>query len=304
MRDAPLKASFVAHPLALLAACFAVGIVAARFVALPLMVCLGCGAVFSTLAVRYFVRGWQGYASVLVALAFFWAGATLAVLEKKGVAANRVQRFYDEGIIASGDPVEVEGVVERQPEPAPEGFYLQLRVEKLSFKEVERDASGGVWLFAPVLDEETRARYELLELRYGARVRVMVALRRAEEFRNPGASSFTEYLERRGFDATGTIKSPLLVERLDDERVFLPLAWIYEWRKLMLALIDERFSAETAGVLKAALLGNRYYLSHGAAERFREGGTFHILVISGLHISFIGGLVLLIARRLTRRRAW
>src|SRR5204863_4729636 len=38
------------------------------------------------------------------------------------------------------------------------------------------------------------------------------------------------------------------------------------------------------------------------AERFREGGTFPVLVISGLHISFIGGLVLLLLRRVTRRR--
>jgi competence protein ComEC len=69
--------------------------------------------------------------------------------------------------------------------------------------------------------------------------------------------------------------------------VFLPLAWVYEWRQHLLALIDEKFSTETSGVLDAALLGNRYLLSHSTAERFREGGTFHVLVISGLHIGFI-----------------
>ena len=66
--------------------------------------------------------------------------------------------------------------------------------------------------------------------------------------------------------------------------------------------IDTRFAPETAGVLDAALLGNRYNLSQSASERFREGGTFHVLVISGLHISFLGGLVFLIVRRLTKRR--
>jgi len=67
--------------------------------------------------------------------------------------------------------------------------------------------------------------------------------------------------------------------------------------------IDSRFSAETAGVLDAAVLGNRYNLSRSASERFREGGTFHVLVISGLHITFLGGLVFLIARRFTKNRA-
>ncbi|MEO7660062.1 MAG: ComEC/Rec2 family competence protein, partial [Pyrinomonadaceae bacterium] len=40
----------------------------------------------------------------------------------------------------------------------------------------------------------------------------------------------------------------------------------------------------------------------GTADLFREGGTFHILVISGLHITFIGGFVLLVIRRFTQNR--
>src|SRR5205814_4635797 len=98
------------------------------------------------------------------------------------------------------------------------------------------------------------------------------------------------------------VKSPLLIERMENTRVFLPLAWIYEWRRKVQAEIDSRFSRDTAGVLDAAILGNRYNLSHSTAERFREGGTFHVLVISGLHITFLGGLVLLLLRRVTKRR--
>jgi competence protein ComEC len=56
-------------------------------------------------------------------------------------------------------------------------------------------------------------------------------------------------------------------------------------------------------VLKASVFGNREGLSRETAERFREGGTFHVLVISGLHITFVGALAWAFARRLTRRRA-
>ena len=52
----------------------------------------------------------------------------------------------------------------------------------------------------------------------------------------------------------------------------------------------------------ASLLGDKYFLDKDTADLFREGGTFHILVISGLHITFIGGLLLLFIRRLTRNR--
>jgi competence protein ComEC len=294
----------LAHPLAVLAASFALGVLGARLVALPLGLPLTCGAACTLFALYYFVKRRERATSLLLMLAFCNAGAALMVLEKRGAAAGRVAEFYDGEVIKSGEPVEVTGVLERGVEPAPDGFYFVLKIERLRFKEVEREAAGRVMLFASVGDSAARAEYEALELRYGARVRVMTALRRMGQFRNPGVGAFTEYLEQRDLDATGTIKSPLLVERLDDERVFLPLAWLYEWRQLMLSEIDDRFSPRTGGVLKAALLGNRYQLSRDAAERFREGGTFHVLVISGAHISFIGGLVLLLMRRVTRRRVW
>lgn len=302
--DAPKQSGFLPHPLAALAASFALGVLVARFTLLPLKLVLTCSAACSLTVVFFFARRLLLWASFLLMFSFLCAGATLMVLENMSVTANRVERLYDEGLIGSGEPVEVSGVLASEPEPAPDGFYLTLRAEKLRFKTEVRDVSGQILLFAPVRDAVQRAEYEALELRYGARLSVMTALDRTESFRNPGVSSLTEYLERRDLDATAIVKSPLLIERLDDERVFLPLALLDEWRQDLLAEMDENFSTEAGGVLKAALLGNRFSLSHGAAERFREGGTFHVLVISGLHISFIGAVVLFLMRRITKRPAW
>ncbi|HKU74224.1 MAG TPA: DNA internalization-related competence protein ComEC/Rec2, partial [Pyrinomonadaceae bacterium] len=134
------------------------------------------------------------------------------------------------------------------------------------------------------------------------RIRVNTTLEREGGYRNPGVSTLAEFLDRNGYDASGIIKSPASITRLEDTGVFPPLAWLYEWRARLQQQIDKQFAPETAGVLDATLLGNRYNLSYSASERFREGGTFHVLVISGLHISFIGGLMFLLMRRLTRRR--
>jgi competence protein ComEC len=299
----PHNSSFAPHPLALLAAALAVGILVAHFLSLPLVVLLSCTAGASLLVIWAVRSNRMAAASIWLILATLLAGATLEMIERRA-APDGIKRLLDEAIIASGDPVELTGVLERPPETAPDSFYLTLSVEKLRLKQIERDASGVVELMAPLHDKTFRDEYDSLELRYGARIQVMTTLERADNFRNPGVSSFTEYLERKGYDATGVIKSPLLVEHLDESRVFVPLAWLYEWRQKLEREMKARFSTETAGVLDAALLGNRYNLSHAAAERFREGGTFHVLVISGLHISFIGGLVFLIARRITRNRLW
>jgi competence protein ComEC len=303
MRSASRQPSFVVCPLAQLAASFACGVLLARNLNSLSGVFVAACALASALTVLTFARRKHDVANALVCAAFVCAGASLASIERRGVAADRVARFIEEGRVGVGEPVELTGAVERAPEIAPDGFFVELRVGRIRFGGEEATASGTVQLFAPVRDLAAYEKYDALELRRGARVRVMTALERASEFRNPGANSRTELLERQGFDAAGAIKSPLLVERLDDERVALPLAWLERWRASLHERLGETFSSEAAGVLQAAMLGNRYGLSRASAERFREGGTFHVLVISGLHISFLGGLSLWLARKLTRRRA-
>ena len=242
-------------------------------------------------------------------------GSTLESIEQNHSSTSQLKTLLQTGTVVVGEPAELTGVLEREPEYARGCLYLQLRLERIrsraigpseqssKHESVEPGASGVVVLFAPITSAKSQQEYGELDLRYGARIRVMTLLERADSFRNPGVSSFTEYLDRKGYDATGFVKSPLLIERLENERVFLPVAWLYEWRRKLQREIDSLFNPDTAGVLDAAFLGNRYNLSRSTSERFRDGGTFHVLVISGLHITFLGGMVFLIARRLTRK-AW
>lgn len=305
MADLP-QAHFASRPLLVLAVALSAGIALRHYLTLPsktILVCslvTGAGVTLFSLALVWKKK--LTPVSFLLPAAFFCVGLVQSSIESRDVQPNRIAHMYDIGLIASGEPVELTGVIQGQPEPAPDSFYLTLRAERIRFKGSERDASGTVLLLAHTREERVHEEFGALELRHGARVRVMMTLDRDENFRNPGALPITEYLERKGYDATGVVKSPLLIERMDDAVVFLPLAWIYEWRERLQHEFEARFSTETAGVLEAALLGNRYNISRSAAERFRAGGTFHVLVISGLQIAFIGGLVFFVTRSLTRRR--
>ncbi len=304
MRAVLHRPSFSLHPLACVALAFAIGVLLAHTTALSLRWSLAGGALCATLTLLAFNKQASTLATCLLLLAFICAGAALAAVEGRTGGADRLRHYYDTGQIESGAPVEVTGVLERALEVAPDGLFLALRVEQVRYKTDEARVTGAVELFAPARDAATRAAYAALELRRGARVRVLVALGREDEFRNPGASSLLEFLARRGVDATGALKSPLLVERLDDARVLLPLVWLDAWREWVRARIVQLFAPETAGVLAAALLGNRYGLARDTAEHFRAGGTFHVLVISGLHISFIGWLTFLLLRLVTKQRTW
>jgi len=298
------RSFFSPCPLALLAAALVLGIMAAQLRTFsPLLPGGGAAAILACLIWSMCKRRYDA-ASLLVLLIMVFTGAALSAIEQRRAPADQIKQLFAAGTITSSDPLELTGVMEGPLEVAPDGLFLRLRVESIRLKTVEQNASGTVELLAPVHEPAMRAEYDALELHYGARLRVPARLERTDNYRNPGVSSFTEYLERKGYDATGVIKSPLVVERLEDKRVFLPLAWLYRWHQRLEADIHATFSSETAGVLEAALLGNRHYLSHQTAERFRQGGTFHILVINGLHISFIGLVILLIVRRCTRKRSW
>ena len=294
---------FAANPLAQLALAFALGVLGALFLVLPLAGVLCFAGVTTLLAGAAVLKSKLRIATNLVMASALFLGASFASIEKSRVPANQLKRLVSEGAVAVGEPLEITGALERDPEIGPQSLYLNLRVEKIRQKTSEREASGIVELVAAVSNKATQREFDQLDLRYGARIRVMTILERAESFRNPGVSPFTEYLDLKGYDATAFVKSPLLIERLENERVFLPLAWLYEWRRKLQAQIDSHFSNETAGVLDAALIGNRYNLSRQTSERFREGGTFHVLVISGLHITFLGGLIFLLTRRFTKNRA-
>ena len=267
----PHGSLFSQHPLTQLAVAFSAGVCAANYLSLRLGIALLVGALCSALAVGLVLKRRVQAAALMLLLAMFFAGVALAVLERRRDESGELKNFVDKSVTLTG-------VLDGPPEFARDRLYITLCVERI---DTEAIANGRVSLLAPFRNAATAEGYRALQLRYGARVTVRTTLDRTGNYRNPGVSPLSEYLERRGYDATGIVRGPGSIARLDDTRVFLPLAKLYDWRERFQREIDTRFAPETAGVLDAALLGNRYNLSQSASERFREGGTFHVLVISG-----------------------
>jgi Domain of unknown function (DUF4131) len=268
MHAPPQTPDYSAYPLAALAAAFAAGVLLARLAGAPPAVCVTLAALVSAASVFAALKKRDAAASLLVALAFACAGASLSSLESQASRSEtRLRSLYERGVIAPGDPVEVTGVVERAPELAPDGLLLSLRVEAVRHKSLETPCAGRVELYAPVGDARAAAGYESLELRRGARVRLMAALTREARYRNPGVEPLGEYLEVRDADARGTLKSALLVERLDDEAVPLPLALLDGWRTRLVRLSDATFDAEASGVFKATAAASRATRPGASARR-------------------------------------
>ncbi len=298
MPDGP-PTKFSRYPMLWLAIAFAAGIMLAPPAGTGVNVYLAAALVLAVAGML--LRERQLVASLLILVAFAAAGSASALIEKQNIAPDRISVIYDSGAIPSGEPVEVEGVLLGRPEPAVEGAFLEINTKRLTYRGNERSASGRVRLFLPLGTDE-KSRSEISDLSYGSRIRVATSLERQDEFLDPGVIRKREILDRLGVDATGAVKSPRLIEHLADESVFIPLAWVYDQRAKMIESLRRNLSPKAAGVMIASLLGNRHFLDKQTADLFREGGTFHILVISGLHITFIGGVFLLIVRKITRDR--
>ena len=291
MTDSPTPVKFNLHPLLLLAVYLASGIAIASAIESPIGV-----AVAGVLVIAIASLTIRSYASFFLPLIFIPVGITCFQLELNSIADDRIRRMYSDGRVASGEPVEIEGVLIAFPEATIDGEFLRVKVHRLKYLADDMNTSGTVRLFVP---NQGRSVFQ-----YGDRVRVMCRLIREEQYRNPGVRSRVQTLDEQGIDATAVIKSSLLIEIVGSEPVFSPLAWVHQRRQQLIRAFNQSFSPSTGGVMIASLLGDKHFLDRETADVFRDGGTFHVLVISGLHITFIGGLTYWIVSLFTRCQAW
>ena len=300
MNERSHKRNFSNYPLLAIAIAFAFGITAASFFQFSIA---GITFVCFFIAISAYALREQITATYLLISLFFGIGSLSFQFEKISISETRIRRLYDERQLISGEPIEIEGVVAKALEPAPNGFFILLDTTSATVKVSAIPVSGRVRLFVPISNIEATKDLSDLHLGYGSRIRVACLLEREDKFLNPGVYSRKLLLDRQQIDATANLKSPLLIEKVSDGRLLDRfIGTVFDLRVKAIQQTRELFSKETAGVLVASMFGNKYFLDKTTADVFREGGTFHVLVISGLHITFIGGLILLFVRRFSSRR--
>lgn len=107
-----------------------------------------------------------------------------------------------------------------------------------------------------------------------------------------GYSSRT-YYESRGILLFGYIPAYGSVQILPPDRN-PPYAYALRLREAMLRSVDTMLPPKEAALVKGVLLGDKTSLSAETAADFRTDGISHILSVSGLHMSTIAGLLILL----------
>ena len=153
-------------------------------------------------------------------------------------------------------------------------------------------------------------RLDQLALHCGDLIDVPLRLRTPDVYRDPGAWSYADYLLEEGIGATGSARSSR-VQVLHTARptlrcrIFAAQAWASDRLQsfansnashhLPQAL---RLTSEDASMLNAMLFGDRTHLTRALREAFERTGTFHLFVVSGLHVALLAGGLFWFLRRL------
>ena len=126
----------------------------------------------------------------------------------------------------------------------------------------------------------------------GLWLRVEGRYRPPEDARNPGQSAPGRWLERLGIAGTVAV-DPLSVGAPPDppERGGSPGALL---RDRIARLFASELSPPTGALARGMLLGDRSGISPAVQDAFRDGGTIHILSISGLHVCILAGFLALL----------
>jgi len=113
------------------------------------------------------------------------------------------------------------------------------------------------------------------------------ALRPPEDARNPGVEPPGRWMERLGLDATLDVDPHTVFAPTDPpDRATDPAAVA---RVQLARLFSSCFVPPVAALARGILLGDRSGIEPAVRDAFRDGGTIHILSISGLHVCILGG---------------
>lgn len=131
------------------------------------------------------------------------------------------------------------------------------------------------------------------ELSPGDTLAIRAELKRPNSFRTPGVFDYARYLAQKGIWVTGFVRSPLLMQKLEEHQsIFHSLRYLPERLRTRIGReVDAAVPAEISGVYRAILIGDRSHVNENTLEIFKGSGTMHILAISGLHVAIIGTLL-------------
>ncbi|MBI1745779.1 MAG: DNA internalization-related competence protein ComEC/Rec2 [Acidobacteria bacterium] len=205
--------------------------------------------------------------------------------------AHHIRRYFQRGFIESDGPVEVRGRLESDLERHSDKVVFYLGIEQIGHRRQTLPACGTARV-SVYSSQNVPEDFFPQGLHYGDRVRALVRLRQPRNFQDPGAFDFAGYLRDNDIDAIASAKSPRLIEKLAGASSMGMMPVVQKARRWMIQRFESTLGpdgqggayGQAAAIVIALVIGERTSLAPQIEEDFKRTGTYHVLVISGLHV--------------------
>jgi competence protein ComEC len=299
--------------LLILAACFALGILAAQTLApafhdIPLLIVAASACLL--LGLVSLRREWIPVSACLALVGFVLSGMAASISFQYRFLPSDIHNLAGWGMNLKKD-VETEGVIASNPIRGHSSFRFDLDCRRIERDGEWRKVRGRIQvrLFTPG-NAQSWAAADALDLHYGDLIRVPVRYEKPHVYQNPGSFDFRWWMEAiNDISWEGNISSPVVVRKLSESQASRFSMLVANVRSRLLKGIDRLYPSWSAegrvgAVLKAVLLGDRSSLDSDTVESFRQSGLYHLLVISGLHVGLLASVLLFFLYLLRVGETW
>ena len=270
-------------PAVAIAVAFAGGILLSRMLHLSRSVLGISFLVISFLLIAALLFVWRARvwaAAIFSLLGWVCLGAIGMSVASRPLPAEHVLSRIAAGQIELKTPLRWYGHLRSEPARLPWGVGMEMELSGVETATGMIPVSGGMRIgFTPKEGEA------LPEVHAGDEVSVMAQGRLPLVFRDAGAFDRREYLAGQNIHLLATLRASSLLERISES----PATMGTRLARLR-ALLRERLDAlypnapQTAGILRAMLLGDRSFVDRAESTDFQKTGVFHVLVVAGLHV--------------------
>ena len=136
---------------------------------------------------------------------------------------------------------------------------------------------------------------ELSRILYGRKISCTGSFEAFDGELNPGQFDANAYYKNEGYSGILDAKDIRIVK---EEESFSPDIYLHRLNLAISEKYKKILGEKNAGSLSAMVLGDKTSLDEEIKELYQENSISHLLSISGLHISLLGGAVFLFLRRL------
>ncbi len=135
------------------------------------------------------------------------------------------------------------------------------------------------------------------ELAGGDAFKLSVRLRSPHGARNPGGFDYEQWLLVNSYGATGYVRGAVPLPARTD----LPAMWLRFRATLAARLVAAVPKGDSAALITALAVGERYLFTEQHWADFRRTGTSHLVAVSGMHVALLGLLAFVAVRRIWLR---